>query len=94
MAGLTFQDTFFVSQLRPIENLLALIFHELVHVVQYEILGVDEFVKQYVHGLADSGYDYFKIPAEIVAYDLQARFEAHQLAGVDVMEEIRQRLPH
>ena len=94
MAGLTFQDTFFVSQLRPIENLLALIFHELVHVVQYEILGVDELVKQYVHGLADGGYDYFKIPAEIVAYDLQARFEAHQLAGVDVMEEIRQRLPH
>jgi hypothetical protein len=31
----------------------------LVHVVQYDLLGVDEFMDQYVTGWAQNGFDYY-----------------------------------
>ncbi len=75
MAGITFDDTILVSQGRPVPNAMALVFHELVHVIQYEILGVDEFIRQYVSGFAAGNFDYYAIPLERMAYELQARFE-------------------
>jgi hypothetical protein len=44
MAAITFVDTIVFHQ--PIEN--QLLFHELVHVVQYEKLGLTEFAIKYV----------------------------------------------
>src|SRR5260370_4768757 len=51
-----------------IEN-LKLIVHEFVHVAQYERLGLTEFLRQYIHQLAASGYKMaqFEIEAEIKA---------------------------
>ena len=48
MDGVTFQDTFLVSQAKQLSNaeVNALIFHELVHVAQYAALGIDEIVTQ------------------------------------------------
>jgi hypothetical protein len=63
MAGITFQDTVLLSQAQPIPNPIALLFHELVHVVQYDVLGVEEFARQYVRGFAAGGFDYYAIPA-------------------------------
>jgi hypothetical protein len=74
MSGITFVDTVAVSEARPPEEPLSLIFHELVHVVQYEVLGVAEFMRQYVLGFAAAGFSYDGIPLERMAFDLQGRF--------------------
>lgn len=68
--GITFKDTFFLQQSRASE---ALHFHELVHVVQWSRLGVDNFLLAYGLGLFSSGYD--QSPLEHMAYTLQRSFE-------------------
>jgi hypothetical protein len=57
-----------------IEN-LKLIVHEIVHVEQYERLGVSEFLWQYIHQLAESGYTMapFEIEAESKSNSLLKR---------------------
>lgn len=50
-----------------------LLFHELVHAVQYRLLGVASFARLYVRGfLAQRSYE--KIPLECCAFELEARF--------------------
>lgn len=66
----------------------ALYFHELVHVVQYNILGIDEFMNSYVRGWADNGYDYERIPHEIVARSLEQKY----LRSPDVAFSVRQKV--
>ena len=65
IAGITFMDVIVHS-----ERLSdALLFHELVHVVQYEVLGLRRFAGYYVRGfLANGSYD--DIPLERQAYSL------------------------
>jgi hypothetical protein len=72
-AGLTHNDTILMNRerVRGADPPLLLFFHELVHVVQYDILDVDEFVRQYVTGYVAGG-DYYAVPLELVAYALQA----------------------
>jgi len=41
-AGMTFKDTYFLNHEQA--SLESLHFHELVHVVQWDILGVDSFI--------------------------------------------------
>jgi hypothetical protein len=69
----------------------ALLFHELVHVVQYRLLGVSAFAYQYVQGFL-SGGSYHGIPLEGCAFALERRFvtesrpfrvEAEVLAWMD-----------
>ena len=59
-----------------------LLFHELVHVVQYRLLGVDGFVEHYVRGWLDHGRDYYRIPLERQAYDLEAEYREPLSAAV------------
>ena len=68
--GITFKDTFFLQQGRAS---VALHFHELVHVVQWSRLGVDNFLLAYGLGLLSSGYA--QSPLEQMAYTLQRGFE-------------------
>ena len=63
-----------------------LIFHELVHVVQYRLLGVDEFARLYVRGYLHGGYS--GTPLEICAYQLDGRFIMGSV-GFDVEAEVR-----
>ena len=59
IAGITFMDIIVHS-----ERLSdALLFHELVHVVQYEVLGLRRFAGYYVRGFLTSG-SYDDIPRE------------------------------
>jgi hypothetical protein len=51
----------------------ALLFHELVHLVQYRLLGVPLFARQYVQGFLAGG-SYHRIPLEDCAFDLERRF--------------------
>lgn len=87
MEGITFVDTVLVKRAPR-----SLVFHELVHVVQYRVLGAAEFVHRYVRGWAANGYQYAAIPLERDAYALQARFEADPAAGFSVEKEVAARL--
>lgn len=71
MAAITFVDTV-VSHEAFTDRLL---FHELVHVVQYAKLGLSEFAAKYVRGLL-SGGSYEAIPLERNAHELDERFAA------------------
>jgi hypothetical protein len=76
MAAVTLVDTILVSEREPptASEEMPLLFHELVHVVQYDLLGLEEFVTQYVRGWASNGFQYSRIPLERWAYELDARF--------------------
>jgi hypothetical protein len=76
MAGITFVDTILLSSSRrPADAQIAsLLVHEMVHVVQYRLLGgLGPFMHEYVWGMARNGFDYFKIPLEVQAYAIEAR---------------------
>jgi hypothetical protein len=68
--GITFKDTFFLQQGYTTEEIH---FHELVHVVQWARLGVDNFLLAYGFGLLRFGYE--QSPLEQMAYMLQRGFE-------------------
>ena len=77
MSGITFGDVMVMSrsQFEGPATWRPLLFHELVHVVQYRVLGVDRFVAEYVEGWARNGFFYEAIPLERMAYELQGRFD-------------------
>ena len=82
MAAITFDDVVvFHDLLTP-----QLIFHELVHVVQYRLLGIDEFARLYVRGYLHGGYE--GTPLEVCAYQLDGRFIMGSV-GFDVEAEVR-----
>ncbi len=92
-AGITFKDTILISQryLTKRSKLMPLIFHELVHVVQYEVFGVREFITGYVRSWADNGFNYSSIHFEIEAHKLQQRYEANPGKEFSVIDKVRQR---
>lgn len=82
MAAITFDSAVvFHEPLTP-----QLIFHEMVHVVQYRLLGMKEFARLYVRGYLHGGYD--GTPLEICAYQLDGRFIMGG-APFDVEAEVR-----
>ncbi len=84
-SAVTYKDTFFVNSLHRDESIY---FHELVHIVQWERLGVDNFLVAYGVGLTQFGYQ--GSPLEQMAYSLQEDFENDRLSE-GVVELIRQR---
>ena len=84
MAGIAFVDTIAISRRYLHESdLTRLLFHECVHVAQYQHLGVAEFLSQYVQGWANNGFDYFAIPLERQAYELDQRFSRGEIFSVE-----------
>ena len=68
--GLTYIDTFF---LKPTQSRNENIhFHELVHVIQWRLLGPDRFLFSYANGLERFGYR--QSPLEAMAYDAETAF--------------------
>jgi hypothetical protein len=77
MSALTLVDTVLVSTRRAdfgAARFERLLFHEAVHVMQYEVLGLSRFMREYVVGWASSGFSYERIPIEVQAYALERRF--------------------
>ncbi len=60
----------------------ALLFHELVHAVQYAQMGLKEFSSRYVNGFIQGG-SYEEVPLEKHAYLLEGRFREGQPFSVD-----------
>ena len=82
MAAITFDDVVaFHDPLTP-----QLIFHEMVHVVQYRLLGIEEFARLYIRGYLQGGYD--GTPLEVCAYQLDGRFIMGAV-GFDVEAEVK-----
>jgi hypothetical protein len=71
--GITYGDVYFVRNDRLSDE--ALHFHELVHVMQWRILGKEKFIMSYALGHLTGG-SYDLNPFETMAYRLQAAFEA------------------
>ena len=89
-SGITFDDTVLLSASSPVEpaQALGLIFHELVHVVQFDLAGIEGFVSRYVLGWAQNGFAYERIPLEVQAYGLDARFSASPTQPFSVRSEV------
>ena len=83
LAAITFVDT--VVSHQPFTG--RLLFHELVHLVQCETLGLPEFAGKYVKGFL-SGGSYETIPLEMNAYELDARFAAAPARAFSVGLEV------
>ena len=66
------------------------LFHELVHVVQFRVLGLREFARLYVRGFFKAG-EYDGIPLERQAYALGERFERHPEQIFSVQQEVIRR---
>lgn len=70
-SGMTLGECILVVDPDPSVELL---FHELVHVEQYRILGMKQFARAYVQGVVDANFIYEQIPLEATAFALTARF--------------------
>ena len=92
-AAITFGDVILVSESQapgPLSH--SILFHELIHVVQYKILGINEFARRYVNSFLQSGLNYMTIPLESVAFDLQGRFEKCEGKKFSAEDEVQSRL--
>ncbi len=88
MSGITFVDTVLLVDELPGADPEATLFHELVHAVQYELLGPEKFVELYITGWINQGFNYAAIPLEMDAYELQNRYEADPDAPFSVKDEV------
>jgi hypothetical protein len=90
--GITYRDTYFIEAVNA--RLEAVHFHELVHVVQWRVLGTERFMLSYAEGFLEHGY--YGNPLERMAYEHQQRFiqygEGYPVSRV-VGEEIRNMPP-
>jgi hypothetical protein len=68
--GVTYLDTFFVK--RRSASVERLHFHELIHVVQWQLLGPERFLAIYADGLEKVGYR--ESPLEAMAYNAEESF--------------------
>jgi len=77
MAGITFIDCILISRRvsHSQKSWISLLFHEMVHIVQYYLLGTKRFAELYVMGWAQSSFDYASIPLEKQAYNLQQQYD-------------------
>jgi hypothetical protein len=92
-SGVTYDDLILISELRTGDlTPMSLLFHEMVHVAQYRVLGVRGFIERYVRGWADNGCAYLTIPLERDAYVLQARYDSNPHTAFSVEDEVRRRL--
>jgi hypothetical protein len=69
--GITYQDRYFIKQAVVTEE--AIHFHELIHVIQWRLLGPEDFMAAYANGLDEFGYE--NSPLEKMAYDAEAAFK-------------------
>jgi hypothetical protein len=68
--GITYLDRYFIKWAVLTEE--ALHFHELIHVIQWRLLGPERFLVAYANGLDEFGYE--NNPLEKTAYDAEASF--------------------
>jgi len=85
MSSIPFIDLVALGQ-KPTDRTL---FHVLVHVTQFTILGLERFMELYARGLNKKGR-YFLIPLEDHAFALEARFTKDPSDILSVAGEVHQ----
>lgn len=70
--GITYKNTYYVSSKQV--NSLRLHFHELVHIVQWGLLGAEGFINRYINEIQQFGYD--SAPLEKMAYFLDHHYHS------------------
>jgi hypothetical protein len=86
-AGITYRNTYFIREDSWSNE--SIHFHELVHVIQWQHLGVDGFLTAYATGLLQHGYR--NNPLEAMAHELQEHFDRGG-ERMDVKSVVRSRL--
>ena len=69
-SGVTYLDTYFVKRNRADDE--GLHFHELIHVIQWNLLGPERFLGTYAAGLEKFGYR--NSPLEAMAFEAEESF--------------------
>jgi len=92
-AGIALIDCIVVKKAlqRDFSSWISLLFHELVHVVQFDILGPRRHLELYLRGWAENDFQYHSIPFEVQARKLEARFNRRE-PPFSVREVIRRDL--
>jgi hypothetical protein len=72
--GITYLDNIFLKRHQSRQE--AIHFHELIHVIQWRILGPERFLYSYANGLETFGYR--ASPMEIMAYGAEVAFLASE----------------
>ena len=92
--GITYIDTIVLSKkyLASSSQVIPILFHELVHMVQCDLLGVRKFVELYIGGWADKRFNYYAIPLEVEAYRLSRLYDTNPKGRFSVADEIRKTL--
>ena len=85
--GITYLDTYFLKRADADDE--SLHFHEMVHVVQWRVLGAERFLALYADGLEAFGYR--NSPLEKIAYDAQELFD-HSAAVFDAEKLVTEKL--
>jgi hypothetical protein len=85
--GITYIDTIFLKPTQS--NNENMYFHELVHVIQWRLLGPDRFLFSYANGLGC--FDYRRSPLEAMAYDAETVF-ASSTAMFNVEKMVAEKL--
>lgn len=88
-SGLALIDTILIASSTSRRSRPLILFHELVHVVQYDVLGLEDYMERYVEGWVESGQRYREIPHEIQAYELTRRFRDSDASVFSVEAEVR-----
>lgn len=83
MASLTFEDIL-VFQQSPAARIL---FHALVHAVQYQMLGLECYTQLFVRGFVRVG-SHFLVPLEAHAFALDSRFTVNGGSAFSVEAEV------
>ena len=85
MAAITFVDVIVAHE----DFTDALLFHELVHVTQFEQMGLKEYAARFVNGFLQGG-SYDEISLEKHARTLEGRFSQNARDAFSVEDEIRE----
>ena len=81
--GITFENVYFLKHSCAWDESLHL--HELIHTIQWQVLGPEQFMLAYAQGHLASG-GYARNSLERIAFDLQGRFQqSHVAFGVELL---------
>src|SRR3974390_1238326 len=86
-AAIAYLDPFFLKRHKSKNE--AIHFHELIHVIQWRVLGPENFLRSYADGLERFGYG--ENPLEVLAYDGEKRFVTSS-AGFDAEQFVVENL--
>ena len=84
--GITYLNRYFIKRTVITEE--ALHFHELIHIIQWRLLGPERFLAAYANGLDEFGYE--NSPLEKMAYDAETLFK--QSSIFDAQKFVAKRL--